>query len=61
MVNKITHIMSIELTVKRLLSIIATDKDILMGEESSWHESEKKVDSWNMDDPNMPDWLNKYV
>lgn len=30
MVNKITHIMSIELTVKRLLSIIATDKDILM-------------------------------
>lgn len=31
------------------------------GEESSWHESEKKVDSWNMDDPNMPDWLNKYV
>ena len=27
------------------------------GKENSWIETEKKVDSWSIDDPTMPDWL----
>ena len=27
------------------------------GKENTWVETEKKVDSWSVDDPTMPDWL----
>ena len=29
------------------------------GRENEWQESSKKVDSWDVDDPEMPDWLRK--
>ncbi|MCD7772318.1 MAG: hypothetical protein LUH23_09595 [Oscillospiraceae bacterium] len=31
------------------------------GDESEWNESKEIVDSWDINDPNMPSWLNKYI
>lgn len=31
------------------------------GDENNWEESEQLVDSWELDDPNMPDWLHQYL
>lgn len=31
------------------------------GDESNWEESEKRVKSWILDDPTMPDWLKQYI
>lgn len=31
------------------------------GKENSWDTDEKAVDSWKKDDPDMPDWLHKYI
>lgn len=31
------------------------------GHESEWLEEEHEVDSWDLDDPNMPDWLKQYI
>lgn len=31
------------------------------GYESYWDETERAVDSWDLDDPDMPEWLKKYV
>lgn len=31
------------------------------GDENNWEESEELVDSWELDDPNMPDWLHQYL
>lgn len=31
------------------------------GNENNWEESERMVDSWEIGDPNMPDWLNDKI
>lgn len=31
------------------------------GKENVWEEEENLVDSWNIDDLNMPDWLRNYL
>lgn len=31
------------------------------GEENEWEKDEKRVGSWSLDDPDMPDWLHKYL
>lgn len=31
------------------------------GKESYWIEDESEADSWNIDDPDMPDWLRQYI
>ena len=31
------------------------------GEESSWDHDETEVDSWELNDPDMPDWLHQYL
>lgn len=31
------------------------------GDENSWGREERIEDSWKIDDPNMPEWLNNYL
>ena len=31
------------------------------GDENEWIEDEKEVESWNIKDSNMPEWLRKYL
>ena len=31
------------------------------GDENEWVKEETLVESWNKDDPNMPEWLGKYL
>ncbi len=31
------------------------------GDESNWVKDETLEESWNIDDPNMPDWLHNYL
>lgn len=31
------------------------------GRENNWETSERKVESWNKSDTNMPDWLKNYI
>ena len=31
------------------------------GHENEWIESERLQDSWGIEDPNMPEWINKYL
>ena len=31
------------------------------GDENTWRNDEKVVDSWNVNDSNLPDWLHKYL
>ena len=31
------------------------------GKENNWEESENLVESWNVDDPEMPEWLKGYI
>ena len=31
------------------------------GDESNWEEDEHIEESWSLDDPDMPDWLRKYL
>lgn len=31
------------------------------GKENNWESSEKLIDSWTKNDPNMPEWLKKLV
>lgn len=34
---------------------------IFDGDESNWEEEESAVESWSIDDPDMPDWLKSYI
>lgn len=31
------------------------------GEENEWDKDETLIDSWEKDDPNMPEWLRQYI
>lgn len=31
------------------------------GDENSWEYDEDLVESWDIDDPSMPDWLHQYI
>lgn len=31
------------------------------GKESNWEESENLLESWKVDAPDMPEWLNQYI
>ena len=31
------------------------------GKENNWEESEGLIESWALDDPNMPEWLHQYL
>ncbi len=31
------------------------------GKENYWSREEKKLASWTLDDPNMPEWLHKHL
>lgn len=31
------------------------------GDESNWEEDERVEESWNIEDPSMPDWLRNYL
>ena len=31
------------------------------GDESNWEENEEVVETWSIDDPNMPDWLRQHL
>ncbi len=30
------------------------------GDENEWYEEENEIESWEIGDPNMPEWLNSY-
>lgn len=34
---------------------------IFDGDENYWDKDEDVVQSWQLDDPNMPEWLHQYV
>lgn len=31
------------------------------GKENTWDKEEKLEASWNINDPDLPDWLHKYI
>ena len=31
------------------------------GHENNWDREETEVESWSVDDPNMPEWLHQYI
>ena len=48
--------MSTDLKAARLLNTSAIDTN-----ENNWEEDEHEEVSWNLDDPNMPEWLRQYI
>lgn len=34
---------------------------IFDGNENSWMEDEKLIETWTAQDPNMPEWLRQYL
>ena len=31
------------------------------GNENNWEESETEIESWNINDSNLPNWLREYI
>lgn len=31
------------------------------GDENEWYKEQQKSDSWDIDDPALPEWLTKYL
>ena len=31
------------------------------GDENNWQESEELIESWHIEDANMPEWLKQYL
>lgn len=31
------------------------------GDENEWEETEEFIESWNIDDPSMPEWLKAHI
>lgn len=31
------------------------------GDENNWETEESEVESWEIDDPDMPNWLHRYL
>ena len=31
------------------------------GDENTWDEEEELIESWDVDDPDLPEWLNDYL
>lgn len=59
--NKIIIGMNIDQKVIRQLNINVIDISFFDGNENNWEESETEVESWNINDSNLPDWLREYI
>lgn len=31
------------------------------GYENTWEQDEELIESWSVDDPNLPEWINNYL
>lgn len=34
---------------------------VFNGDENEWIQDESPIESWNINDPDMPEWLKKYL
>ena len=60
MANKTTITMNIDLKEIKPLSKNAIVR-FFDGNENNWEENEEAVDSWSLDDKNVPEWLRQYL
>ena len=49
------------LEVDRVVKYKCHRQKFFDGDESAWDRSENAEDSWELDDPSMPDWLKQYL